>query len=68
MVQGLTFGETDQFWWLEKIMEKIERINGCFLKWWYPTTMGFPTKNDPFGVFWGYNHLRKPPNITENKV
>ena len=27
-------------------------------KWWYPTTMGFPTKNDHFGVFWGYHHLR----------
>ena len=23
---------------------------GGFLKWWYPTTMGFPTKNDDFGV------------------
>ena len=23
---------------------------GCFLKWWYPSTMGFPTKNDHFGV------------------
>ena len=23
--------------------------------------MGFPTKNDHFGVFWGYHHLRKPP-------
>ena len=34
---------------------------GGFLKWWYPTTMGFPTKNDHFGVFWGYHHLRKPP-------
>ena len=33
----------------------------CFLKWWYPTTMGFPTKNDHFGVFWGYHHFRKPP-------
>ena len=22
---------------------------------------GFPTKNDHFGVFWGYHHLRKPP-------
>ena len=30
-----------------------------FLKWWYPTTIGFPTKNDHFGVFWGYHHLRK---------
>ena len=38
-------------------------LNGCFLKWWgSPTTMGFPTKNDHFGVFWGYHHLRKPPN------
>ena len=36
-------------------------IYGCFLKWWYPTTMGFPTKNDHFGVFWGYHHFRKPP-------
>ena len=34
---------------------------GDFLKWWYPTTMGFPTKNDHFGVFWGYHHLRKHP-------
>ena len=34
---------------------------GCFLKWWYPTTMGFPTKNDHFEVFWGYHHLRKHP-------
>ena len=30
-----------------------------FLKWWYPTTMGVPTKNDHFGVFCGYHHLRK---------
>ena len=37
---------------------------GGFLKWWYPTTMGFPTKNDHFGVFWGYHHLRKHPYIT----
>ena len=22
---------------------------------------GFPTKNDHFGVFWGYHHLRKHP-------
>ena len=34
---------------------------GGFLKWWYPTTMGFPTRNDHFGVFWGYHHLRKHP-------
>ena len=36
-----------------------------FLKWWYPTTMGFPTKNDHFGVFWGYHHLRKHPYCHE---
>ena len=34
---------------------------GCFLKWWYPTTMAFPTKNDHFWLFWGYHHLRKHP-------
>jgi len=34
----------------------------CFLKWWVsPTTMVFPTRNDHFGVFWGYHHLRKHP-------
>ena len=26
---------------------------GGFLKWWYPTTMGFPTRNDHFGVWNG---------------
>ena len=25
--------------------------------------MGFPTKNDHFGVFWGYHHFRKPPCV-----
>ena len=39
----------------------INIIYGGFLKWWYPTTMGFPTTNDHFGVFWGYHHLRKHP-------
>ena len=37
-----------------------------FLEWWYPTTMGFPTKNDHFGVFWGY--FWKPPNENSWKV
>ena len=37
--------------------------NVGFLKWWVsPTTMGFPTKNDHFMVFWGYHHLRKHQN------
>ena len=35
--------------------------NKGFLKWWYPTTIGFPTKNHHFAVFWWYHHLRKPP-------
>ena len=39
---------------------------GVFLKWWVsPTTMGFPTKNDHFGVFSGYHHLRKHPYTLE---
>ena len=36
-------------------------LYGGFLKWWYPTTMGFPTKIDHFAVFWGYHHLRQHP-------
>ena len=39
---------------------------GDFLKWWYPTTIGFPTKNDHFGVFCGYHHLRKHPYVHRN--
>ena len=27
--------------------------------------MDFPTKNDHFGVFWGYHHLRKHPYIAK---
>ena len=36
-------------------------LYGGSLRCWYPTTMGFPTKNDHFGVFGGYHHLRKHP-------
>ena len=36
--------------------------HGGFLKWWHPTTMGFPTKNDHFGVFGGYHFFRKHPH------
>ena len=35
------------------IFYKTTTVYGGFLRWWYPTTMGFPTKNDHFGVFWG---------------
>ena len=40
---------------------ELGSLYGGFLKWWYPTTMGFPTKKDHFGVFWGYHYLRKHP-------
>ena len=43
--------------------QKIYLYDRGFLKWWYPTTMGFPTKNNHFGVFWGYHHLRKHPYV-----
>ena len=46
----------------------LKSLNGGFLKCWVsPTTMGFPTKNDHFGVFWGYHHLRKHPYFAERK-
>ena len=58
-------------WWSKPWMENIELtwrtcssfvcIYGCFLKWWYPTTMGFSYWKWSFGVFWGYHHLRKHP-------
>ena len=38
-------------------------VYGGFLKWWYPTTIGFPIKHDYFGVFWGYHHLKETPHI-----
>ena len=54
--------------WIDSVLCKwalwfIHKCYKCggFLKLWYPTTMGFPTKNDHFGVFRGYHHLRKHP-------
>ena len=51
---------------MDRLEFMVERqhivVYGGFLKWWvYPTTMGFPTKNDRFGVFCGYRHFRKHP-------
>ena len=37
---------------------------GCVQKWWYPTTMGFPTKKTHFGVFWGYPYFWKHPFLS----
>ena len=39
-------------------------IFGGFLQSWYPTTMDFPTKNEHFGVFWGYHHFWKHPFVS----
>ena len=47
--------------WLGYIRDYNTLLYGGFLKRWYPTTMGFPTKIDHFGVFLGYHHLRKHP-------
>ena len=52
---------------LNSFLERKRRSFGGFLKWWYPTTMGFPTKNDYFGVFWVYHHLRKHPFGVTNR-
>ena len=34
---------------------------GGFLKWWYPTTIGFPTKNDHF-------EMGVPPNLLQRII
>ena len=44
------------------LMAQFKFLHGGFLKWWYPTTIGFPTKNDHFGVFWGYHYFWKHPH------
>ena len=57
-------GDTTVGWAPSRIVMEWhgEPINGGCQKWWYCSTMGFPTKNDHFGVFWGYHHLRNHPN------
>ena len=48
---------------IKKSILKTMSSNGGFLKWWYPTTMGFPTKMiSTWGGDWGYHHFRKRPN------
>ena len=47
--------------WGQTLKDTRDEVYGGFLKWWYPTTIGFPTKNDHFGVFWGYPYFWKPP-------
>ena len=50
-------------WNWQNVYYNPHGTHGCFRKWWYPTTMGFPANNDHFGVLWGYHHLRKHPYI-----
>ena len=68
LLQGVTAQQKRLMWWWSSyrcVCAYGQVIYGGFLKWWYPTTMGFPTKNDHFGVFWGYHHLRKHPYIVD---
>ena len=59
-------------WWFngdeshERQIQDAE--DGCFLKWWSPTTMGFPTKNDHFGVFWGHPYFWKHPHVKQEEA
>ena len=46
---------------LEKYNSEKDSYGG-FLKWWYPTTMGFPIKNDHFGGVLGV------PLFTETSI
>ena len=49
--------------WLEyKKLPGWKCWNGCFLKWWYPTTMAFP-KNDHFGVWNGGTTILGNPQM-----
>ena len=52
-----------QLLYIQTVLLHSLYVYGGFLKWWYPTTMGFPTKTYHFGVFRGYHHLRKHPYI-----
>ena len=57
-----------QDWWEGLIDHEIRQYGG-FLKWWYPTTMGFPTKNDHFGgtTISGNTHMGTSRNIMEHQ-
>ena len=71
----VSLGAIRSFWWMpfrtvffqKFLLRKMmtQHWYGGFLKWWYPTTMGFPTKNDHFGVFWGYHYFRKHPYLVD---
>ena len=45
--------------WVEQL--ELSNLHGGFLKWWYPTTMGFPTKNDHFGGVLGVPPFKETP-------
>ena len=52
----------------KKHLKQIQIYRG-FLKWWYPTTMGFPTKNHHlnFGVFWVPPFKERPISTIPSK-
>ena len=62
--------EEDEDFWCCAYMYVYIYIYICrgFLKWWYPTTMGFPTRNHHFGVFGGYHYLRKHPYMYRKDI
>ena len=48
--------------WNGKWGLQIWALHGGFLKWWYPTTICFPTKMIILGCFGGTTMLRKHPH------
>ena len=51
------------YWHFDFLNESSLCRHGGFLKWWYPTTMGFPTKNDHFLGVLGVPPLRKHSHV-----
>ena len=62
--KGLLVTSNDRGW---KGHELNHLELGGFLKWWYQTTIGFPTKNDHFGVEIGYSPPFKETPIVDLK-
>ena len=48
--------------WCEQRQNKKLYLGG-FLKWWYPTTIGFATKHDHFGLFWVVPPFKEAPML-----
>ena len=52
-------------WNTWRFLERSYIGHGGFLKWWYPTTMGFPTKNDHLGCL-GVPPVKETPTWWAN--